>query len=157
MKALTNASCGEGQMKMDVVKEAQAILKAKLKKTGLFFSEPGIVKDFLFMKYCQRKTENVGLMHLTSQNQLIKEQIIFRGSVNICQVYTREIAASILKNNSAAIIMFHNHPSGDHRPSDEDKLITDKVIKLCDLLGVRFHDHVIIGHRRCCCFSESWQ
>lgn len=83
-------------------------------------------------------------LYLDVQNQIIRIQIT-RGIVNQAIVYPREIIRQALLINATAIILIHNHPSGIPKPSSEDISVTRSVIDAGKGLGIRVHDHIIIG------------
>lgn len=70
---------------------------------------------------------------------------MFYGTINQATVYPREIIKEALKCNAAAIIVAHNHPSGNCTPSESDRALTKKLEMACDLVGIRFVDHIVVG------------
>lgn len=70
---------------------------------------------------------------------------MFYGTINQATVYPREIIKEALKCNAAAIIVAHNHPSGNCTPSESDRILTKKIEMACDLVGIRFVDHIVVG------------
>ncbi|MCK3655214.1 hypothetical protein A4G19_05395 [Pasteurellaceae bacterium Macca] len=89
--------------------------------------------------------EVVMVLFLDNRNRLIKQEKMFFGTVHQAVVYPREIIKEALKCNASAIIIVHNHPSGDCSPSQEDRQITEKMIRACELVEIRFVDHIIVG------------
>ncbi|UKH17431.1 RadC family protein [Actinobacillus pleuropneumoniae] len=85
------------------------------------------------------------VMFLDNQNRLIKKEKMFYGTINQATVYPREIIKEALKCNAAAIIVAHNHPSGNCTPSESDRALTKKLEMACDLVGIRFVDHIVVG------------
>lgn len=85
------------------------------------------------------------VMFLDNQNWLIKKEKMFYGTINQATVYPREIIKEALKCNAAAIIVAHNHPSGNCTPSESDRALTKKLEMACDLVGIRFVDHIVVG------------
>ncbi len=82
---------------------------------------------------------------LDNRHRLLEVETVSIGSLDASIVHPRELFKSCVKRSAAGIIMVHNHPSGDPRPSMEDKLVTERLIKAGKLLGIRVLDHVIIG------------
>lgn len=72
-------------------------------------------------------------------------QVVGMGAINYCPVSIPDIFKAALLSNAADIILFHNHPSGDASPSTEDTLITERVMKAGELLGIPLLDHIILG------------
>lgn len=105
------------------------------------------------MRYCKtvmasRETEQFRVLFLDQRNTLIADEAQARGTVNHVPVYPREVAKRALEINATAIILVHNHPSGDPTPSKADIDMTEQIDLACDAIGVRIHDHVIIGKDR---------
>ena len=89
--------------------------------------------------------ENFKGIYLNSKHKIIKEETIFIGSLNESVVHPREIFRIAIEENAAAIILVHNHPSGDPTPSNQDIEITKDLILVGELLGIQVLDHIIIG------------
>lgn len=85
------------------------------------------------------------VMFLDNQNRLIKKEKMFYGTINQATVYPREIIKEALKCNAAAIIVAHNHPSGNCTPSESDRMLTKKIEMACNLVEIRFVDHIVVG------------
>ena len=92
-----------------------------------------------------RDREQFAVAYLNGRNELIKTEILFTGSIGSSAVYIRELIKNILKYESVAIILSHNHPSGNINPSKEDVKITKRIIKACELIDVTVHDHIIVA------------
>ena len=87
-------------------------------------------------------------IYLDSRKRIIKQENIFVGSLNESVVHPREIFKIALDENAAAVIILHNHPSGDPTPSSYDIEMTKELIKAGDLLGIQILDHIIIGGKK---------
>lgn len=105
---------------------------------------PSAVTDFLRLKYGQFEREVFGVIFLNNNNQVIGIEEMFQGTTNVASVYPREVAKRSFELNASKVIFFHNHPSGNPRPSEPDKAITYKLQKALDLVGVEVLDHVIV-------------
>lgn len=97
------------------------------------------------MAMAHSKTEQFRLLFLDRKNALIADELQQRGTVDHTPVYTREVVKRALDLGASAIIMVHNHPSGDPTPSKADILMTREVRDAAEKLGIVLHDHVIIG------------
>jgi DNA repair protein RadC len=100
--------------------------------------------------YCRtamahRQTEQFRVLYLDRKNVLIADEAQQQGTVDHVPVYPREVVKRALQLNASAIILVHNHPSGDPEPSDADISMTHKVANAADAVGIVIHDHVIIG------------
>lgn len=84
-------------------------------------------------------------LFMDAKNRIIHIEISFTGSLMNCAIHPREVVKKCLKHKAAAIIMAHNHPSGDLTPSASDYDITKKIIAACEVIGVTVHDHVIVS------------
>ena len=90
--------------------------------------------------------EVVGVVHLRSDNKPINMTIVSMGCLNQSIVHPREMLKAAFLSNAAAIMMFHNHPSGELTPSKADISITDRMQKLCTMAGIPVLDHIILGN-----------
>jgi DNA repair protein RadC len=102
------------------------------------------------MAYCRtvmayRETEEFRLLFLDRKNVLIADEPQARGTVDHVPVYPREVARRALELNASALILVHNHPSGDPTPSGADVAMTEEIVRACATIGVTLHDHVVIG------------
>jgi len=102
------------------------------------------------LSYCQRSMahaprEQFRVLFLDSKNQLIADEVLNEGTVHHAPVYPREVARRALELSAAAVILAHNHPSGDPRPSSADIAITREIVAAADAIGVKVHDHLVIG------------
>jgi DNA repair protein RadC len=93
--------------------------------------------------------EELHVIHLDARKIPIATELIARGTLNECAIHPREIFKAAIINNSASIILVHNHPSGDPEPSDEDIKITHRIQEVGQICGINLLDHVIIGHDCC--------
>lgn len=89
--------------------------------------------------------ERVRVLYLNSQNRLILDHHAGDGSIDEAAIHPREVIRRALNIGSVAIILAHNHPSGNPEPSRADIQITHRIVEAGRLLGVAVHDHVIIG------------
>ena len=100
------------------------------------------------------KKEHFKGIFLDSRKRIIKDETIFIGSLNASIIHPREIFQAAFEEGAAAIILLHNHPSGDPKPSDDDIEITKQLVKAGEILGIEVFDHIIIGHNRYFSFKE---
>jgi DNA repair protein RadC len=89
--------------------------------------------------------EHFMILHLDSKSRVIKDEIISIGILNASLVHPREVFKSAIKESANAIVLVHNHPSGDYTPSQEDKEITERLFEAGEVLNIKVLDHVIIG------------
>ena len=89
--------------------------------------------------------EQFRVLFLDTQNQLIADEVMYEGTVDHAPVYPREIARRALQLSAPSIILVHNHPSGDPKPSAQDVAITREIVAAAEAVNVRVHDHLVIG------------
>jgi len=136
-----------------VLEMSRRYLEEPLKK-GLTLTSAQQTKDFLAAKMHAYPYEVFRGLLLDAQHKVICFHEFFFGSIDNATVHPRIIAQKVLYENAAAIILVHNHPSGDPTASHNDKLITEKIIKAMKLIDVRVLDHFIIGHQKSTSFAE---
>lgn len=120
---------------------------------------PVVTSWSALMDYCKtvmahRETEQFRVLYLDRKNVLIADEAQGEGTVDHVPVYPREVAKRALEVNASAIILVHNHPSGDPTPSQADIDMTCRIADACDTIGVVVHDHVVIGKERDASFRE---
>lgn len=101
--------------------------------------------DYCHTTMAHRETEQFRILFLDRKNVLIADEEQARGTVDHVPVYPREVAKRALELNASALILVHNHPSGDPTPSDSDISMTDQIQAALTALGITLHDHLIIG------------
>ncbi|WP_114194817.1 RadC family protein [Edaphovirga cremea] len=115
---------------------------------------PLITEQYLQNLLSHREREVFVVLFLDNQHRVIRHQEMFTGTINSVEVHPREILREAMKANAAALILAHNHPSGEAEPSQADRLITEQVIKACQLLDIRVLDHLVIGRGKSVSFAE---
>ena len=104
--------------------------------------------DYLTAAMARDRTEQFRVLFLDSKNRMIADEAQARGTVNHTPVYPREVVRRALELHATALILVHNHPSGDPTPSREDVEMTRLVRTAASTLSVTLHDHVIVGNGR---------
>ena len=99
--------------------------------------------------------EHLFVLHLNTKNQIIKTELVSVGTLNAALIHPREVFKAAIKESSHAIILVHNHPSGDVEPSNADKQVTDLLKKASAIIQIDLLDHVIIGKTGWFSFRES--
>ena len=89
--------------------------------------------------------EYFGIIYLNGKNDVISSEVLFTGTLTTSAVYPREIIKRSLEENAAAILVGHNHPSGNRQPSQDDLSITKKIKAACETVDIVFHDHLIVS------------
>lgn len=115
---------------------------------------PKVVREYLQNLLNGREREIFLVLFLDNQHRLIRHEEMFAGTIDNVEVHPREIVREAIKANAAALILAHNHPSGKAEPSQADRIITEQVIKACQLLEIRVLDHLVIGNGESVSFAE---
>jgi len=123
------------------------LARSKIMKRHVISSWDAIL-DYCHTTMAHRETEQFRVLYLDRKNILIADEEQARGTVDHVPVYPREVAKRALELNASALILVHNHPSGDPTPSQSDIDMTARVQDACDALGLTLHDHLIIGKSR---------
>lgn len=107
---------------------------------------PAKVASYVQARYALPDQEVLGALYVDTSNRLISDTELFRGTLDRAAVEPRAILRQALDLCAAGVILFHNHPSGDPTPSREDIRFTRRMVKAAGLLGVSFHDHLVVGN-----------
>jgi DNA repair protein RadC len=100
---------------------------------------------YLAAELSRERVEQFRVLFLDSRNRLLADEAQQRGTVNHTPVYPREVAKRALELHATALILVHNHPSGDPTPSGDDIMMTTEIVKAAGALGIVVHDHVVVG------------
>jgi DNA repair protein RadC len=117
-------------------------------------SDPSAVREFVRLRLGSREHEVFAVLFLDAQHRVIAFDELFRGTLTQTSVYPREIVKVALRYNAAAILMVHNHPSGQVEPSRADELLTKAVKGAMALVDVRVLDHFIVSKDNSLSFAE---
>jgi DNA repair protein RadC len=132
------------------IKIAQAaaihILRAQVAKRPVLGSWQALI-DYLRADMAHIQFERVRVLFLNSKNELIGDLIVSDGSVDEAAVYVRNVVDAALKHKATALILVHNHPSGDPQPSQQDIRLTREIVDATRHLRISVHDHVIVGSK----------
>lgn len=111
--------------------------------------------DFLYLTLREKRRESFMAIFLDAKNRVIGSDILFEGTISSGSVYPREVVRAALNRHAAALIFAHNHPSGNPKPSQSDVLLTRQLIFACRSVGVRVHEHLVIGDGRYYSFADN--
>jgi DNA repair protein RadC len=103
------------------------------------------LSDYLHAAMAHRRTEEVRVLFLNAKNMLLANEALWQGSVDEASVHVREVIARALALGATALIIVHNHPSGDPTPSTQDIRLTRDLVDAGRHMKVTVHDHVIVG------------
>jgi len=131
----------------DVIARAQGLIAQRFRIGSPVLSAPARVREFLGIHLGARDQEIFGVIHLDSRHRSLGAEDLFRGTIDGAAVHPRVVVKSVLARNAAALICYHNHPSGISEPSQADELITQRLKEALSLIDVRLIDHLIVGER----------
>ena len=143
------AESNPGRAILSVVREAMLISSKDKMLDRICLSKATDVIEYLIVAMARLPVEEVRVLFLDSKNRLISDEVVSRGSISEAPIYPREILKRALALDASALILAHNHPSGDPSPSDGDIEATSRLLKAAKELGLSVHDHIIVG-------SEGW-
>lgn len=133
---------------------AGRLARARVVQRDVISSWQALV-DYCHTAMSHRDTEHFRVLFLDRRNILIADEELARGTVNHVPVYPREVAKRALELNASALILVHNHPSGDPTPSQSDIAMTARIQTVLEALEITLHDHLVIGRSAEISFRES--
>lgn len=139
---------GMGETSTAAIKIVQAaalrLLSEPVRELPILASWQALL-DYLRADMAHLTIERMRVLYLNSKNQLIRDEVASEGSVDQTAVYVREIIRRSIDLGAVAIILVHNHPSGDSAPSRQDIMMTREIADTGRKLGISVHDHIIVG------------
>lgn len=126
---------------------AQRLSRARILRKHVISSWDALL-DYCHTTMAHRETEQFRILFLDRKNVLIADEDQARGTVDHVPVYPREVVKRTLELNASALILVHNHPSGDPTPSEADIAMTAQINAACQTMNITLHDHLIIGRSR---------
>ena len=136
-----------------ILEAARQAIEHKMQR-GASFSSPAAVKEYLRAKLAGFEHEVFAVLFLDTQHRLIEYVEMFRGTIDSASVYPREVVKQALRLNAAAVIISHNHPSGNPEPSAADRALTLQLKSALALVDVRTLDHIIVAGSLTTSFAE---
>ncbi|MEA3548392.1 MAG: DNA repair protein RadC [Thermodesulfobacteriota bacterium] len=127
-----------------VFTEAKRLSSYQLRR-GVHINSSDVAKAAIQNKIGNHEFEMFACLFLDSSHRLLSFKEMFRGSVNSATVHPREVIKEALRLNTAAVILAHNHPSGDSNPSRQDIDLTNKLKEILKVIDVRVLDHLVVG------------
>ena len=131
------------QLKL-IAASASRIAKGELKARAMLSSWASVI-DYCRTSMAFADREQFRILFLDKRNQLISDEVQQTGTVDHTPVYPREVIKRALELSATAVILVHNHPSGDPTPSQADIQMTRAIIDIASPLGIAVHDHIIVG------------
>lgn len=143
---------------IQLIRKAKSIILRYARNSCRAFIDPAVVKDYLLCANAVNEAstgrEQFRALFVDSQHRLIKDEILFEGTIDAAPVYPRVVVKSALDCNAAAVILAHNHPSGLAEPSQADRNITKRLKEALEMVDIRVLDHFVIGGDSIVSFAE---
>ena len=136
-----------------ILEAARQVIDQKIRR-GASFTSPSEVKDYLKAKLSGYEREVFAVMLMDSKHCLIEYVELFQGTIDQAAVYPREVVKLAMQHNAAAMIISHNHPSGNPDPSRADEMLTKRLQDALALVDVRVLDHIIVAGNDTTSFAE---
>lgn len=118
------------------------------------FASPSVLKEYLLILFAPMRYEAFMVLYLDACHRLITSKLLFRGSLTQVSVYPRVVVGHALEYGASAVVLAHNHPSGDTSPSRADESLTQQLKAALALVDVRVLDHFIVGGGAAMSFAE---
>jgi DNA repair protein RadC len=119
------------------------------------YHTPQQLACYLLPQYGAASVEQFGIVMLDTKHRLIRVKVVAVGSLDSAVVFPREVFREATTASAAAIVLFHNHPSGDPRPSKDDLLLTYRMLRAGDIMGIDVIDHLILADQRYYSLAEA--
>jgi DNA repair protein RadC len=164
LHGLARSSCGDlAQVAgIGIAKAAKLVAAQELGRRTLAVAPAARVRlatprdaaAFLLPAFGSRPVEHFGAVLLDSKHRVIRTTVVAVGTLNSTIVEPRDVFREAVLGTAAAIVVFHNHPSGDPAPSPDDVALTRRLAAVGELMGITVVDHIVLGDARYCSFKE---
>lgn len=145
MDNVKNESSQQYKVEADAtIKRARQLLRQRAERVTAAISDPASAKEVLEDWVTGLEREEFIVMLLDTAHRGIHIETLFSGTINACPVYPREVLKLALNHNAAAVILAHNHPSGNLEPSMADRQVTERIKKALDMIDMSLLDHFVI-------------
>lgn len=139
--------------KQSVVTLAMKVLVVR-HRTGRSFSSPAETRDYLRLRLADYRNEVFGALFLDNRHRIIAVRELFQGTIDGASVHPRVVVQQAMEVNAAAMVFYHNHPSGVAEPSQADEMITRRLKEALALVDVRVLDHFVVSAGDSVSFAE---
>jgi DNA repair protein RadC len=137
-----------------LIARALRVMEKSLVQREVSLSSPREVRDYLSLRLFSLQHEVFVVLLVDARNRLIEARELFRGTLTQTAVYPREVVKTALVGNAAAVILAHNHPSGNAEPSGADRTLTSILKRALATVDIVVLDHVIVAGRHTYSFAE---
>jgi DNA repair protein RadC len=118
-------------------------------------STPQQLASWLIPQFGAARVEQFGIVMLDTRHRLIRAAVLSIGSLDATVVHPREVYREAAGASASAIVLFHNHPSGDPTPSPDDMALTERLVRAGEVMGIRVADHLVLAHQQYYSFLEA--
>jgi DNA repair protein RadC len=165
LHGLARSACGDLARVAGIgpVKAARLVAAQELGRRTLAVAPPARIRltkprdsaALLLPAFGSRPTEHFGVVLLDTKHRVIRTSVVATGTLNSTIVEPRDVFREAMLGAAAAIVVFHNHPSGDPSPSPDDIALTRRLVAVGELIGIPVVDHVVLGDARYCSLKET--
>jgi DNA repair protein RadC len=152
--AVGEQAAGYGHARLMAARKLYAMALEESMSDARVFDNPRAVKEFLVAKLSGLDREICAALWLSTKHNLIAFEELAHGTIDHAQVYPREVVKRALEQGAAAVILCHNHPSGNEEPSRSDATLTNRLKEALALVEVRVLDHVIVAGNKTTSMAE---
>lgn len=138
-----------------IIQQAIVLLEQRIFKAGPALDRPDAVRDYLRLKLIPEPNEVFAAVFLDSHNGVLAYETLFKGSIAQTSVYPRVVVQRALTLNASGVIFAHQHPSGIKEPSAADRVLTNQLKSVLELVDVRVVDHMVVGKGTPFSFAEA--
>jgi DNA repair protein RadC len=139
-----------------IIDAARQVVDQRMQR-GTVFTDPSIASGFFRDKLAGLEREVFAVAFLDTKHRLIDYAELFFGTIDGAEGHPREVVRGALLNNAAALLVSHNHPSGNVEPSAADRAVTSQLRSALTLVDVRLLDHIVVGgHETCSLAARGW-
>jgi DNA repair protein RadC len=136
-----------------IIEQALDILSAR-HAPGKSLTSPADTKAYLRLRLAEQKNEMFGMVFLDTRHRVLALEELFQGTIDGASVHPRVVVQRALELNAAAVLLYHNHPSGVAEPSNADQVITERLKSALALVDVRVLDHFVVCAGDAMSFAE---
>jgi len=145
LRTKTDSTPFAGITEEQIINKAMAILEERHAPGSEPLKSPDLIRDHLRLRMANLPHEEFGCLFLDNRHRLIEMRELFRGTIDGAAVYPREVVKASLAVNAAAVVFYHNHPSGISEPSQSDISLTRRLKEALGLVDVRVLDHFVVS------------
>jgi len=137
-----------------ILNAAKTIINRRYMRPGIVLNSPSVTQLCLMFHLSNYECEVFACLFLDNKHRVIAFEEMFRGTIGRAEVHPREVVKKALGHNASAVILAHNHPSGEPEPSYDDRIITQRLTKALTMVDIRVLDHIVIGGTKSVSFLD---